>query len=151
MKINWKCTKCGNHSDIFGCVIPGEKLYEDRSLPVSWDDILHKRCTKCKHIERPDVICNRCSSTYEFGQMGCTDCNVEIELVINLQNSLFTIREQIRREKRQKNDTVSLEDNCRELEGRLTKLGYHPCPQCHNEYVIEDICFQCKSDGQQEL
>ena len=83
--------------------------------------------------------------------MGCTTCNKEIEIVIELQDNLLTIREQIRREKRKKNDTISLEEAYRKLAKLLEDMGYNPCPICHDEFVRDDICFQCKEDEQQEL
>ena len=151
LKINWDCTKCGNHSELVGCVLSGEKLYEDRESPVTWEDILHKKCKKCGFTERPNRICSKCNSEYEFGQMGCDTCNKEIKVVIELQNNLFTIREQIRKDKRVKNDTSTLEQAFRDLIKLLEDMGYHSCPVCHDEFTTDGICFQCIRDGEQEL
>lgn len=148
LKIDWACRNCNSKTDMVGCVLPGEKCYIDRKCQVTWDDILHKKCRKCGLVERPIITCQKCQTSYKFGELGCGNCDVEIEMMIDLQDSLHIIQEQIRKDRRKKNDVTDLESNINSLYERLNILGYSPCNICKVEFTLhnQNRCFECISD-----
>lgn len=153
LKIDWNCEKCGSKTQICGCILPGEEAYGTKEL-VGWDDLIHKKCTKCGTVTKPVRKCNRCGTIYEFGKIGCTICDEEIGIVIDLQDNIAIIKEQIRRDRRKQLDTTQLEDSFRALIKLVEELKYYPCPGCHIEFVYASNevgtlkCFEC---GQSKL
>lgn len=155
LKIDWSCTSCGSPTEVVGCVIEGERFFEDRKSQVTWDDILHKKCKKCGLIEKPDLKCNKCHTQYKFGVLGCNICDKEISNVLEIQDNICIIKEQVKQDNRKKINTDDLISNVVILINKLKGMGYLPCTSCGIEFVKNDSnynlieCFECKKiDGQ---
>lgn len=153
LRIDWSCESCGSHTDMVGCVLPGEKCYEDRKCQVTWEDILHKSCKKCGLVRKPLIECDKCNTIYPFGTLGCNKCDEEIEIVIDLQYKYNIIKEQIRREKRKKNDVTELQISSDSLYQKLNDMKYLPCGFCGSEFIwspkplgVLPKCFDCGRD-----
>ena len=143
--IDWNCQQCGKRTDMLGCVLPGEKFYEDRKSPLTWDDILHKHCKACNLTTRPLITCNKCDIVYPLGTVGCDKCDLELEKVIDTQASIQVLKNQIKKHKRKGINYADLESNVFTLISNLNDMGYKQCEICDEEFVLDGLtcCFQC--------
>lgn len=142
LKVDWSCDTCGGKTDIFGITFKGEKEYG--SHRITWNDIIHKKCSK-NHWSIPTRVCTRCKAEYSFEESLCIGCDKVIESMLILEQEYVDLKINIKKLQRRKQEIRSQEIRLSEVTNQLNYIGYKPCSICDEVMAEANKCKECNA------
>lgn len=140
MPIDWNCPSCDKR-----CMIKGKLIREDidPKEKLSWEEIIQKFCVRCNIITRPGRQCSFCDSVYDFDSSGCRICDSQISRMIDLEDEYNRLTDEVKRSKRKRQPTQTMEDILSTIVSQLAGLGGKVCDVCNKYWLITLKNFTC--------